>query len=166
MASHSERAGMKSDSKRGIFFDRDGILNTLVYYADTAEWESPRGPQDFEIFPGALDMLRTLQQKGWLLFLVSNQPSYAKGKTSLENLHAVPAELDRHLTAEHITFAGVSYCYHHPHGVVPEYSGACDCRKPGIGSLLRAKAAYALDLSACWFVGDQDTDEPARAQIE
>ena len=149
---------MRPESKRGIFFDRDGILNTLVYYADTAEWESPRSPQDFEIIPGALDVLRTLQSKGWLLFLVSNQPSHAKGKTSLENLHAVHAELDSHLVVERIAFAEVYYCFHHPQGIVPEFTRTCECRKPGIGSLLKAQTAYELDLSACWFVGDQDTD--------
>ena len=149
---------MISGSRQGIFFDRDGILNALIYYADTDEWESPRGPQDFKIIPGALDVLRELQQKGWLLFLVSNQPSYAKGKTSLENLQAVHQELESMLTAAQVSLAGVYYCHHHPHGIVPEYTGLCDCRKPGIGSLLKAKAAYDLDLSACWFVGDQDTD--------
>ena len=150
---------MRPDSKRGIFFDRDGVLNSLVYYADTAEWESPRNARDFQLMPGALDVLSTLRQAGWLLFLVSNQPSYAKGKTSLEALHAVHAELDRHLNESYqVSFAGVYYCYHHPQGVVPDYTRVCECRKPGIGSLLKAQAAYDLDLSACWFVGDQDTD--------
>jgi len=149
---------MISDNRQGIFFDRDGILNALIYYGDTDEWESPRGPQDFRINPGALDVLRALQQQGWRLFLISNQPSYAKGKTSLENLQAVHVELESMLTTAGVSFSGVYYCYHHPHGIVPEYAGPCDCRKPGIGSVLKAKAAYNLDLSTCWFVGDQDTD--------
>src|SRR5437016_5707015 len=153
VAPDRERAGMSNglDSRRGIFFDRDGVLNSLVYYADTAEWESPRNAQDFQLMPGALDVLSTLQQTGWLLFLVSNQPSYAKGKTSLEDLHTVHAELDRYLNESHqVSLAGVYYCYHHPQGVVPEYTRVCECRKPGIGSLLKAQAAYDLDLSACW----------------
>src|ERR1043165_7062377 len=104
---------MISDNRQGIFFDRDGILNGLIYYGDTDEWESPRGPQDFKIIPGVLEVLGALQQQGWRLFLISNQPSYAKGKTSLENLQAVHVELESMLTTAGISFSGVYYCYHH-----------------------------------------------------
>jgi D-glycero-D-manno-heptose 1,7-bisphosphate phosphatase len=143
---------------RGIFLDRDGVLNALVYYADSGEHESPRSPADLILLPGVPDALRRLREQGWPLFIVTNQPSYAKGKTSLENLQAVHQRLIMLLAQEGIAVQEAYYCYHHPDSIIAEFSGACDCRKPGIGSLLRARDTYRLELSQCWMIGDQDTD--------
>ena len=143
---------------RAVFLDRDGTLNALVYYVDTKEYESPREAQAFTILPGVDKALKLLSASGYSLFLVSNQPSYAKGKTSLENLLAVHANLTHQLKVIDIQLTEGYYCYHHPKGVVPAYTTACNCRKPGIESLLRARDAYGLDLKGSWMIGDQDTD--------
>lgn len=143
---------------RGIFLDRDGVLNELVYYPDTHEYESPRTPADFQLRSGVIEALSCLHAEKHLVFLVSNQPSHTKGKTSLEALVAVHTRLETSLAAAGLAFDGVYYCYHHPVGIVPAYTCVCDCRKPGTGSLLRAKEAFGLDLSQCWMIGDQDSD--------
>lgn len=143
---------------RGIFLDRDGVLNELVYYPDSLEYEAPRTPEDFRLIPGVVDALHGFHTEQYLLFLVSNQPSLAKGKTSLEALTSVHARLEASLAEVGLAFQGVYYCYHHPMGVVPAYTCVCDCRKPGIRSLLRARDAFRLDFSQCWMIGDQDTD--------
>ena len=75
-----------------IFLDRDGVLNALVFYPDTSEYESPRVADDFALKPDAVDALKLL--RGWPLFLISNQPSYAKGKTPLAVLKAVHERLE------------------------------------------------------------------------
>src|SRR6185436_19694244 len=129
---------------RGIFLDRDGVLNTLIFYPDTAEFESPRTAVDLELKPDALSALKRL--RGWPLFLISNQPSYAKGKTSLADLQAVHGRLEGLLKPHDIAFHGIYYCYHHPKGIVPELSGVCECRKPAAGSLFRARDMHKLDL--------------------
>src|SRR5262249_47061373 len=129
---------------RSIFLDRDGTLNTLVYYPDTNEWESPRTVEDFALLPGALNAIQALTVVGWSLILVSNQPSYARGKTALRQLKAIHTELEQQLRARHISFQDVYYCYHHPQGIVPELTIPCDCRKPGIGSVLKAQQNTAL----------------------
>jgi histidinol phosphatase-like enzyme len=50
------------------------------------------------------------------------------------------------------------YCYHHPDGVVPEYSRLCACRKPGTLFVEQAVKDFALERERCYFVGDQDSD--------
>jgi D-glycero-D-manno-heptose 1,7-bisphosphate phosphatase len=145
-------------SRRAIFFDRDGVINRLVRYADTGEYESPRRVEDLVPTPGLGALLRPLQEAGAALFLVSNQPSHAKGKCSLDDLRAVHAALDAHLKAEGVRFAGYFYCYHHPDAVVPELKGPCQCRKPSPHFLLQALAEHGLDAASAWMIGDQDTD--------
>jgi D-glycero-D-manno-heptose 1,7-bisphosphate phosphatase len=151
--------GIGEVSRRGaVFLDRDGVLNELVHYPDFGEWESPRAPEALRVNDGVAEALAQLSAAGWRLFLVSNQPSYAKGKTTLEDLKAVHAELETRLAAHGVRLDGAFYCYHHPQGIVAGYSGACDCRKPRPGSLLKAADAHGVELSASWMVGDQDSD--------
>ena len=143
---------------RAVFLDRDGTLNPLVYYADTQEYESPRTPETLTLLDGVESALSRLSASGYRLFLVSNQPSYAKGKTSLENLQAVHARLSQELGSKGVQLTEAYYCYHHPKGIVPALTTVCNCRKPGIESLLRARDTYGLDLTESWMIGDQDSD--------
>lgn len=143
---------------KAIFLDRDGVINKLVYYPDWQEHESPRTPEDFDLLPGVLDAIQTLQKAGWTLFLISNQPSYAKGKTSLESLHAVQDHLHGLFDQAGITFKDYFYSYTHPNGVVPEYTKESEFRKPNPGFLLQAEADYGVNLAQSWMVGDRDSD--------
>ncbi len=144
--------------ERAVFLDRDGVLNRLIFNPATGEYESPHTATDFAIYPGTVATLRRLQQHGYMLFLVSNQPSYAKGKTTLENIKAIHALLHEALTAGGVEFKEYYYCYHHPHGIVPGYSGSCACRKPGSYFLDEAKKKYCYSTTDSWMVGDQDSD--------
>ncbi len=139
-----------------VFLDRDGLLNELIFYTGTGEWESPRLPADLQLRPGAKDLIQGLGSAGWPVFLVSNQPSAAKGKTSLDSLHAVHVAL-----TEAIAPAGIReayYCFHHPDSIISDLKGPCPCRKPSPYFLWTAAQAYGLDLAKCWMVGDQDMD--------
>jgi D-glycero-D-manno-heptose 1,7-bisphosphate phosphatase len=144
--------------KKAIFLDRDGVLNKLVMNPATREYEPPHSPKDLVLYPDVIESLRALREGGFILFLVSNQPDYAKGKTSLENIHAVHARFDHILTSGGIHFREYYYCYHHPNGTVPEYSFACECRKPKTYFLLKAAHDYGIDLKNSWMIGDRDSD--------
>jgi D-glycero-D-manno-heptose 1,7-bisphosphate phosphatase len=135
--------------KRAIFLDRDGVLDELMYYADTQAWEAPRVPQDLRLRPGVRQALALAAANGWLIFVVSNQPDAAKGKTSYESLRAVHEELLRQLGGSPIT--EFFYCYHRT-------EDACACRKPQPFFLFQAAERYRVDLGESWFAGDVDTD--------
>lgn len=143
---------------KAVFLDRDGVINPLVYHCATGAFESPHTPDDFSLYPYTERSLRALKEAGYLNIVVSNQPSFAKGKTSLENIHAIE-QLLADFSDEHgglITKA--YYCYHHPKGIVPQYTCTCGCRKPGTLFLEQAADIYGLDAAACWFIGDRDSD--------
>jgi len=144
--------------KRAVFLDRDGVINELVLNSENNDYEPPHIPEDVILFPYTIEVLQILQEAQFELFLISNQPDYAKGKTTLENLQKVHAKLDRILRSEGIRFREYYYCYHHPQGKVPEYSFECECRKPKPFFILKAAKHYSLDLSKSWMVGDRDSD--------
>ncbi|WP_048148983.1 D-glycero-alpha-D-manno-heptose-1,7-bisphosphate 7-phosphatase [Methanolacinia paynteri] len=144
--------------KKAVFLDRDGVINRLVLNHETGEYEPPHSPGELVLFPGVIPSLHSLSSAGFELFLISNQPDYAKGKTTLENLKAVHEKLDVIFIKSRIHFKDYFYCYHHPDGIVPEYSCVCECRKPKPYFLLKAAKDYDIDLSESWIVGDRDSD--------
>jgi D-glycero-D-manno-heptose 1,7-bisphosphate phosphatase len=144
--------------KRAVFLDRDGVINELALNPKTNEYESPHALAEVHILPGAVDAARRLQDAGYLLFIVSNQPSFAKGKVSLETIHQIAEHVESVLRNGGVHIARACYCYHHPQGIVAGYSGPCECRKPGIKMLTDARDHFGLDLSASWMIGDQESD--------
>ncbi len=143
---------------KAIFFDRDGVINKLVLNPKTSEYESPHEVKDLELMPNVLLPIKTLYDSGYHLFVVSNQPSFAKGKTTLENIKEVHIKLQKTIEAYGIIIKEYYYCYHHPLGIVSEYSGECECRKPKPFFINKAKEDYDIDLSQSWMIGDQDSD--------
>lgn len=131
---------------RALFLDRDGILSDLVYYESSGEWEAPRSVADLRMF----DVERALQRfadAGWLLFVITNQPSAAKGKASRESLQEVQDEILRRLPV--ITRGYI--CFHRA-------EDRCECRKPSPYFLREAAREYGVDLARSWMIGDQDSD--------
>lgn len=131
---------------RALFLDRDGIVDELVYYESSGEWESPRNLGDLKMLDAT--PLRRFVDAGWLLFIVTNQPSYAKGKTSLEELCEVH---DAVLRALPVPIAQSYLCFHRS-------EDRCECRKPKPYFLHEAARDFDVDLKASWMVGDQDSD--------
>ncbi len=133
---------------RALFLDRDGILDELVYYESSGEWESPRRVDDLRMIDGVAGPLRRFADAGWLLFIVTNQPSAAKGKASLEELQAVHDEVLRRLD---VPIARSYQCFHRA-------EDACVCRKPKPYFLHEAQRELGVDLAESWMAGDQDSD--------
>jgi len=133
---------------RALFLDRDGVVDELVFYDSSNEWESPRRIGDLRLIDGVRAPLARFIDAGWLLFIVTNQPSAAKGKTSLEELQEVH---DAVVAALGVPIARSYLCFHHP-------EDACACRKPSPHFLREAAREFDVDLARSWMVGDQDSD--------
>jgi len=144
--------------KKAVFLDRDGVLNELVINPVTGEYEPPHSSEDLILYPWVIGSLQVLAKSGFELFLVSNQPDFAKGKTKFENLQAVHEKLDGALKSAGIIFLKYYYCFHHPKGFVPEYTFDCVCRKPKPYFILKAAKDYGIDLTNSWMIGDRDSD--------
>jgi D,D-heptose 1,7-bisphosphate phosphatase len=135
-----------SAKNKAIFIDKDGtLLVNVPYNVD---------PDLVKFQEGALEGLRQLQQKGYLLFIVSNQSGVSMGFFNESELHQLDETLREMLAREKVTLNGSYYCPHHPDGAIQQYAVSCDCRKPAPGMLLRAAAEFDLDLESCWMLGD------------
>jgi D-glycero-D-manno-heptose 1,7-bisphosphate phosphatase len=146
------------NGRKAAFLDRDGVLNGLVPDPASGLPESPLQVGDVQLLAGAASSVRELQRAGYELVCVSNQPAGAKGKVSKEQLWTVHRRVVELLENEGVRLNASRLCMHHPDGIVPELSGACDCRKPAPGMLLSAAEELGLDLGESWMIGDTDTD--------
>ena len=50
------------------------------------------------------------------------------------------------------------YWPHHIDGKIPEYTKACDCRKPATGMIDAACAEYDIDRTRAVLIGDSESD--------
>jgi len=141
-----------------VFLDRDGVLTEPVWNPATGEYESPHQLAAVGYCPGALLAARRLHEAGFALVIVSNQPSYAKGKVDFETLEAIGARVEADLQAAGGAVLSSYYCYHHPAAQVPSLRVRCACRKPGAAFLFEAARTWAIDLARSWMIGDRDTD--------
>jgi D-glycero-D-manno-heptose 1,7-bisphosphate phosphatase len=128
---------------RAIFLDRDGVINVDKQYVCKIE--------DFEFKEGVFEVLRFLQDEGYLLIVVTNQSGIGRGYYTFEDFRKVTRwkleELERR--GVHI-----DEVYHCPHA--PEWE--CDCRKPSPKMLLEARDKYGIDMQRSWMIGDKKSD--------
>lgn len=147
-----------SNSNKAIFLDRDGVINYPTLNPNTGAYEAPFNPEDLKLFPWTIDSLHELQKLDFKLFIITNQPDFAKGKTTLENLNLVREKMLSILEENGINISEYYACFHHPNGIIPEYTMKCECRKPGSLFLKQAIEKYNLNAKNCWMLGDRDTD--------
>ena len=144
--------------RKAVFLDRDGTLNKLVYDDLRNEFHPPFFPEELVLLQGTGEALHRLMSEGYLLFVITNQPDHAKGKTTLENIKADEDKFRSLMRENGIDLAGYYACYHHPDGVENEFAVICECRKPGTLFVDNAVKEFVIDRSTSWFVGDRGSD--------
>jgi len=146
---------------RGILLDRDGVINELVYFPEVGVIDSPLNPDQFKLAAGVPDAIRTLNNLGFRVAVVSNQPGIAKGKMTERLLAEIGSKMRNELEREGAHLDAEYYCLHHPDAIREEYKVNCECRKPKPGLLLRALSELDLDPSGSYCVGDSLVDVKA-----
>ena len=141
-----------SGSLKGVFLDRDGVLNDLVdrgedYRIDGQlfRWTAPFTLAELKIKLDAASAIAIMIGKGYVPVIVTNQPDVSGGRID-------PVEFGRMMKIfRMLPFAGIYFCAHRP-------ATGCACRKPAPGMLLAAARRHHLDLSRSYMVGDSESD--------
>lgn len=128
--------------RRAVFLDRDGTIIVNKHYL--------KDPQQIELMPDAISTIRAFNEADVAVIVVTNQSGIARGLLTESDFLAQCARLDRLLGDQG---ASVDAWYHCPHH--PDFTGPCDCRKPGTALFERAITENFLDPSQLVFVGDR-----------
>jgi D-glycero-D-manno-heptose 1,7-bisphosphate phosphatase len=131
---------------KAVFLDRDGIINEDFGYVGKIE--------DFKFRDGIFEVLRNLEEKGYLLFIVTNQSGIGREYYTEEDFFDVMKYAKSELKKENINLKDFAYCPHTP-------NDSCDCRKPNPGMILDLANKYNINLKESWMVGDKQSDVEA-----
>jgi D-glycero-D-manno-heptose 1,7-bisphosphate phosphatase len=135
-----------SNMKKAVFLDKDGTLIKNVHYnVDVTR---------IELLPGVGESLHLLQQAGFALIVISNQPGVALGLFEEAALDKVFNTMQQLLQAYNVQLDGFYYCPHHTEGTAAAYVKPCYCKKPLPGLILNAAADHQIDIKNSWMIGD------------
>jgi D-glycero-D-manno-heptose 1,7-bisphosphate phosphatase len=127
------------------FLDRDGtIIHDAEYLGD---------PTCIRLLRGATAAIARLNAAGLPVIVVTNQSGIARGLLSAADYERVRLRLDEMLAASGVHVDATMMCPHHP-----DFTGPCECRKPGVLLYEQAAAAHGLDLARSVYVGDRWRD--------
>lgn len=137
---------------KAIFLDRDGVLNKeLGDYTTCVE--------DFEILPDVFKALKILQNRGFLLIVITNQGGIAKGRYTLEALDKMHQYFIKECAKNGVKITAIFFSPHH------EVFTKSLTRKPASLMLERAVAQYNIDPEKSYMVGDSKRDIEAANKI-
>ncbi len=148
------RAGLtQALRKPAAFLDRDGTLNHDDGYTHRIE--------GFRWVDGAKEAIRLLNDRGYLVFVVTNQAGIARGYYKAEDVERLHAWMQAELATVGAHVDEFRYCPHHPDGEIPELAISCACRKPGTAMLEDLVARWNPLLGQSFMVGDAPKDAQA-----
>jgi D-glycero-D-manno-heptose 1,7-bisphosphate phosphatase len=133
-----------------LILDRDGVLNVDHGYVGSRE--------RLEWVAGAAAAVREAADRGWHVFIATNQSGVARGYYDEAAVRSLLAHMADTLRAAGGTIDDTRYCPTHPHGTVPAYAREDDWRKPRPGMLTSLIRAWSLEPARCVMLGDQATD--------
>jgi D-glycero-D-manno-heptose 1,7-bisphosphate phosphatase len=140
------------EKRKAFFLDRDGVLNRE---RGDYTWEE----EDFILNPDVPDFLKALQEKGFLLIVITNQGGIGKGLYTRDQYFRIEAKLRRELQVSGVELTEIYYCPHHP------TETKCLCRKPGSQLLEKAIARFGIDVNRSFMVGDRERDVEAAQAV-
>ena len=130
---------------RILFVDRDGTL------CEETHDEKVDSLDKVALLPGVVPALLELKRAGYAFVMVTNQDGLGTESLPREKFDPVHRFLLALFASQGIVFDEVFICPHYAHE-------NCVCRKPNTGLVRDYIQASPLDRSACFMVGDRDTD--------
>ena len=102
-----------------------------------------------------------MHTKGYDFIIITNQAGIARGYYTEDDFKMLTEWMVKAFAKESVTITGVYYCPFHVDGVVPEFTGESEMRKPNPGMLLQAARDHGLDLGQSMMIGDKESDVDA-----
>lgn len=131
------------EKRPAVFLDRDGTLVEHVDYLHEVE--------KVKCYTEGFPALKKLQDLGYRMIMVTNQPGIGLGYFTKEDFFKVNLEIFHQASKFGLTFDKV---YYSPYGK----GDKTNCRKPETGMLDRAVSELNIDLERSFVVGDSTVD--------
>ncbi|MCO4753897.1 MAG: HAD family hydrolase [Bacteriovoracaceae bacterium] len=129
---------------KAIFLDRDGTIIIDKHYL--------HDPDQVEYFNDTFEAMKLMDQKGYQLFMVTNQSGIGRGMFKVEDMHKVHEKMINDLNKEGVVIKDVAFCPHSP-------DDNCECRKPSAQMIKELMSKHKI--SEGYMIGDKVIDAQA-----
>lgn len=127
---------------KALFLDRDGIINYDFGYVYKIE--------DFKFNDGIFSFCKLMQNKGYKIFVVTNQSGIARGLFKEEDFLKLTNWMIEEFKKEKIIIEDFKYC--------PDLDSKSPCRKPKSKMFIDLIGKHNIDPSKSISVGDKEAD--------
>ncbi len=143
-----------SHKRPALFLDRDGVINKMKGLLSH--------PDEFDLLPGVIDAILTINASDFLAIVVTNQSVIARNLCSLDTLKSIHNKMETLLGHHGAKLDAIFFCPHHPDSGYPEENPAykidCNCRKPKTGMIQQAISEFNIDIANSYMIGDSERD--------
>jgi len=147
----SEKKLKQYFKKPAVFLDRDGVINHDFGYVHKKK--------DFKFKAGVIDGLKYLNEKDYLIFLVTNQAGIAKGIFKEKDFFKLQSYLSKTLLRYNLMINEVQYSPFHPKGKVLKFKKKSNLRKPGNQMIKNILNKFIIDKKKSFMIGDKISDK-------
>lgn len=141
-----------SEMNKAVYLDRDGIINQKLENDYVKNWD------EFNFLPGAIEAIKAITEKGYLVIVVTNQRGIARGLMTEKDLEEIHRRMCEELQKHGAHIDDIFFC---PHDIKDN----CNCRKPKPGMLIEAQKKWNIDFAQSYIIGDSESDIEAGKRV-
>jgi D-glycero-D-manno-heptose 1,7-bisphosphate phosphatase len=130
--------------KKALFLDRDGVINIDTGHLYRFE--------DVQYVDNILKLILKFDQRGYLIFVITNQAGIAKGYYNEKDVLFLHEQMKSDIYSK--TGVKIEWWYYCPH----QESDNCYCRKPHSTMITNAIQNFNIDKELSFLIGDKITD--------
>jgi D-glycero-D-manno-heptose 1,7-bisphosphate phosphatase len=142
-----------SSTRPAAFLDRDGVLNEDIGYAHR--------PEQIRWIPGAMEAVKLLNQRGFHIFVVTNQAGISRGLYTERHVDTLHAWMNGELQKHGAIIDDFRFSPFHPDFDDGRFSHLSHWRKPEPGMLVDLMRVWPVQTDISFMIGDRDSDVQA-----
>jgi len=128
---------------KALFLDRDGVINKNFGHVHKI--------QNFKFRKGIFDLIKSFQDNGYIIIVVTNQAGIGKGLYTQDQFNSLNNWMKKKFLIRNIKITKIFFCPHKP-------EDNCNCRKPKSGMFLKAIKDFNINPNLSFLIGDKTTD--------
>ena len=143
-----------------VFLDRDGVINKVKKNSYIKKFV------EFKFLPGVIKSIKILNEKDYLVIIITNQAGVGKSIMSEKQLNLIHQKMMKIINLKNGGIINdIYYSPYYKNSKYLRYRQNCKNRKPNIGMFKMAIDKWNIDINNSFFIGDSVSDMLAAKKL-